>query len=162
MGVSCHACLGGTNVLAEVQKVNPIHILVKKEELRLGEGYLPVLYQHGMRGMEARHYVTCMKLLSSLWQSHSSTTEGGWLAHWEDAHLQLHHIHHRDTDQMEQDVIMREFCSGSRRVLMAHKLPESLMYSRFLLSSTMTFPWTVFLLISCSLSTISHCGQIWP
>lgn len=140
MGVSCHACLG--NVLAEVQKVNPIHILVKKEELRLGEGICQFYIN-----MEWEEWK--LDTVWLVWNSdhHSGShilqqLREGWLAHWEDAHLQLHHVHHRDIDQMEQDVIMREFCSGSSRVSMAHKLPESLMYSRFLLSSTMTFPWT--------------------
>ncbi|KAL7982958.1 hypothetical protein Chor_013564 [Crotalus horridus] len=140
MGASCHACIGGTNVRAEVQKLqmeaphiivgtpgrvvllsatmpmdvlevtkkfmrDPIRILVKKEELTL-EG-IRQFYINVER--EAVIFINTRRKVD-------------WLTEKMHARDFTVSAMHGDMDQKERDVIMREFRSGSSRVLITTDL----------------------------------------
>merc|ERR1712181_122427 len=148
MGAQCHACIGGTSVREDMRKLDegqdivlsatmpdevlevtsrfmrdPIRILVKKEELTL-EGirqfYISVEREEWKLDTLCDLYETPTITQAVIFSNTRRKVD--WLT--EKMHQRDFTVSamHGDMDQKERDVIMREFRSGSSRVLITTDL----------------------------------------
>merc|ERR1712209_139954 len=121
MGAQCHACIGGTSVREDMR--NPVRILVKKEELTL-EGirqfYISVEREEWKLDTLCDLYETLTITQAVIFCNTRRKVD--WLT--EKMHQRDFTVSamHGDMDQKERDVIMREFRSGSSRVLITTDL----------------------------------------
>ncbi|KAK2118289.1 Eukaryotic initiation factor 4A-I [Saguinus oedipus] len=119
MGASCHACIGGTNVRAEVQKLQ-----MEAPHIIVGTPGRVFHMLNRSRGFKDQIYDIFQKLNSNTQAVIFIHTRRkvDWLTEKMRARDFTVSAMHGDMDQKERDVIMREFRFGSSRVLITTDL----------------------------------------